>query len=125
MRSYSAMLTGALAFSVLLTVTACTGADYTTRGDATTDPPRSIPGDTTDRDQNRERGGSMQVEGTITDEGVECTALRSSDGQLYTLAGSSEALTPGDRVRVTGSVAEISFCQQGTTISVERIERLE
>lgn len=67
--------------------------------------------------------GAMRVEGTITDEGVECPAMRAEDGTLFTLAGAPEWASPGDRVVVTGSVAQTSFCMQGTTIAVQTLER--
>jgi hypothetical protein len=64
---------------------------------------------------------TVQISGVITDEGVECTALRGADGRLYTLASNSGGFQPGDRVRVIGRVAQASFCMQGTTIEVRRI----
>lgn len=67
--------------------------------------------------------GTIRVTGRLTDEGVECPALRGDDGQLYTLAGDTGAFRPGDRVTVAGRVAEMSTCMQGTTISVQEIER--
>ena len=63
----------------------------------------------------------VTVTGTLTDEGVECQALRGDDGHLYTLAGDLSGFSTGDRVRVKGRVAEVSICQQGTTIEVRRI----
>lgn len=69
-------------------------------------------------------GGDLRVEGRITDEGVECLAMRSQDGKLYTLAGRTEGLNPGDRVVVTGSIAQMSMCMQGTTISVATVRKL-
>lgn len=69
-----------------------------------------------------ERGGSgaksVCVKGTLTDEGVECQTLRGDDGKLYTLVGDLGGFGVGDDVYVAGTVAEISFCQQGTTINV-------
>lgn len=65
----------------------------------------------------------LRVEGRITDEGVECPALRSADNTLYTLAGAPDWVRPGLQVVVTGTVAEMSFCQQGTTLSVKSVER--
>lgn len=62
-----------------------------------------------------------RVTGVITREGVECPALRTDRGELYTLAGEIEPFGPGDRVTVTGPVAEVSICQQGTTIEVRSI----
>ncbi len=64
---------------------------------------------------------SIAVRGTLTGEGIECQALRATDGKLYTLTGNLHGLTVGDKVRVVGSVAEVSTCQQGTTLVVEQI----
>lgn len=65
--------------------------------------------------------GGVRVTGVLTDEGVECQALRAASGTLYTLAGDTGAFRVGDRVEVRGAIAEISYCQQGTTINVEAI----
>lgn len=65
---------------------------------------------------------SVKVTGVLTDEGVECPALRGDDGQLYTLTPRDlQGFKVGDRVTVKGKVAEISFCNQGTTIEVRDI----
>ena len=61
------------------------------------------------------------VKGTLRDEGVECQALRSTEGELYTLVGNLSGFTNGDEVVVCGTIAEISFCMQGTTINVSWI----
>jgi len=66
--------------------------------------------------------GSVAVRGTLTGEGVECQALRGSDGKLYTLTGNLKGYNVGDKVHVVGSLAEVSTCQQGRTISVEQIK---
>lgn len=66
----------------------------------------------------------VTVTGRVTDEGVECTAIRGRDGRLYTLAGNAEHLRPGDRVEVVGRRAEASFCMQGITLEVRRLRRL-
>ena len=69
------------------------------------------------------KGGQMiNVRGTLTDEGVECQALRGDDGELYTLTGDLSGFEEGDRVKVRGTIAEISICQQGTTIEVQSIK---
>lgn len=62
-----------------------------------------------------------QVTGMLTDEGVECPALRADNGELYTLAGDTGSFTVGDRVTVRGTIAETSICMQGTTIRVTSI----
>jgi hypothetical protein len=73
--------------------------------------------------RGRDKGGKpIQVRGTLTGEGVECQALRSADGQLYTLTGDLGGFKTGDRVRVKGEIAQISTCQQGITIAVEKIQ---
>ncbi len=66
----------------------------------------------------------IRITGTVTREGVECTAVRGDDGRLYTLAGRTANLQPGDRVEVIGERAEVSTCMQGVTIAVERIRVL-
>ncbi len=68
--------------------------------------------------------GTVQVLGILTDEGVECQALRSDKGLLYTLAGDLGDAGPGDRVRVIGDPVEMSTCMQGTTLRVESLEVL-
>ena len=67
--------------------------------------------------------GSLTVRGRLTDEGVECPAMRGDDGKLYTLLGDLKGLRPGDKVCVRGRVAEISHCMQGTTLAIEQIGR--
>jgi LysM repeat protein len=64
---------------------------------------------------------AVDVTGTITREGVTCTALRGDDGRLYTITGQTAGFLPGDRVRITGDLAEMSFCQQGTTVNLRSI----
>ena len=50
-------------------------------------------------------------------------AMRGDNGRLYTLTGNAGGYPPGTHVRVTGTLAQQSFCQQGTTISVRTITR--
>jgi len=63
------------------------------------------------------------VTGKITGEGVECRALRSNNGILYTLVGNLRGLKEGDKVRVVGKVMKMSTCMQGTTLAVESIRK--
>jgi hypothetical protein len=78
--------------------------------------------DKNDNGNNGNAGQMINVRGTLTDEGVECQALRGDDGELYTLTGDLSGFEDGDRVKVRGTVAEISICQQGTTIEVQSIK---
>jgi hypothetical protein len=65
---------------------------------------------------------AISVTGTLSREGAECPALRGDDGKLYSLTPKAlGAFGPGDRVKVTGTVAEVSTCMQGTTIVVTEI----
>lgn len=66
---------------------------------------------------------SVTVTGKLTNEGAECQAMRGDDEKLYTLTGDLKGFRTGDRVKVTGSIAEVSTCMQGTTLIVEKIER--
>ncbi len=59
--------------------------------------------------------------GELTDEGVECQAFRSDAGELFTLVGDLAGYKNGDKVVVCGTIAEISFCMQGTTLVVSYI----
>lgn len=66
--------------------------------------------------------GLVRIEGRMTDEGVECPAMRTLlTNELYTLAGDTDGFAAGERVVVEGEIAEVSICQQGTTIAVEEI----
>ena len=59
--------------------------------------------------------------GQLTDEGVECQAFRADNGELFTLIGDLAGYENGDKVVVCGTIAEISFCMQGTTLVVSYI----
>ncbi len=65
--------------------------------------------------------GILQRTGAVTDEGVECLAMRDSDGFLYTLIGNVDGLDAGESVVIQGTYVEASTCMQGTTINVTRV----
>lgn len=69
----------------------------------------------------------ITVTGTINADGVECTAMTGDDGTLYTLVPRQALglVQPGTRITVTGTIAEISMCQQGTTIEVAKVAPAE
>ncbi len=71
--------------------------------------------------------GTVTVTGTLTDAGVQCQALQGDDGVLYTFRRSQAVrqFQTGDRIKVTGTVAQVSICQQGTTIDAPKIEKAE
>jgi hypothetical protein len=49
--------------------------------------------------------------------------MRGTDGRLYTLVGDLRGFKTGDHVVVEATVAEVSFCMQGTTLEVKSIRR--
>lgn len=63
----------------------------------------------------------VHIVGTVTDEGVECPAVRTDDGTLYTLTGNIPRLAPGDRVEIVGTPAELSYCMQGVTLEAQAV----
>ncbi|MDC0160638.1 hypothetical protein OAJ07_04220 [Gemmatimonadales bacterium] len=62
--------------------------------------------------------GTLERTGRITDEGVECLAMRDGDEFLYTLVGNTDGLSDGELVVVEARYVEMSACQQGTTLEV-------
>lgn len=71
------------------------------------------------------QGDKVFLRGTLTDEGVECPAMRATDGTLYTLIGelNSQGVKVGGTVYVVGRVVPFSFCMQGTTLEVDWISQ--
>lgn len=67
--------------------------------------------------------GTLLRRGRMTDEGERCPAMRGEDGELYTLAGQTAGLEPGEEVAVEGTLAESSVCGQGTTLQVVRVQQ--
>ena len=68
------------------------------------------------------------VIGVLTDEGVECRAMRQDrTRKLFTLVPRSKltGFKTGERVRVTGTIQQFSICQQGTTIAISTIVRVK
>jgi hypothetical protein len=65
--------------------------------------------------------GLLQRTGQMTDEGVECPAMRDTDGFLYTLIGDVGELDEGEAVVVEARYVETSMCMQGTTLEVVRV----
>lgn len=63
--------------------------------------------------------GEIALAGVLTDEGVNCPALRDDAGNLYSLLGDLEGYDDGDRVLVKGSgMADDRICGQGNTVQI-------
>jgi LysM repeat protein len=69
--------------------------------------------------------GRIEMSGTLTRQGAECPVMRGDDGRTYSLAGPLRGFRPGDRIFVEGRIAEMSYCQQGTTIEVRRVSETD
>lgn len=61
------------------------------------------------------------VVGTLTNEGIECPAMQTIRGDVYTLVGDLDGNEAGSLVCVCGAEADTSTCMQGTTLEVSRI----
>ncbi|MEQ8895568.1 MAG: DUF5818 domain-containing protein [Roseovarius sp.] len=81
--------------------------------------------DVTGRD--RDTGGGddrFTLEGRVS-QGVECATLTTPDGDVWSLTGEDRNFTEGEYVRVSGTRAEMSFCQQGIgTVEVARLNEV-
>jgi hypothetical protein len=71
---------------------------------------------------------TRRFEGELTREGVECQAMRGTDGLFYTLVDVPEEFAgpffeAGVKVWVVGEIVPASKCMQGTTIAVWEMGR--
>ena len=76
----------------------------------------------TNQNQSPVPGESIRVKGTLIGGGVECPSFRAEDGREYTLAGNLAGHKEGDKITVEGTITELSFCMQGTTITIGKIQ---
>ncbi|MDP3795121.1 MAG: hypothetical protein Q8R13_04325 [bacterium] len=70
---------------------------------------------------------TVRLTGAVVEGGVECLRFRADDNTYYTIAGNLSELggiAIGDRLEIEGKIAEISYCQQDTTIEVHTLGRL-
>lgn len=66
----------------------------------------------------------LSVTGVLIEGGAECQLFQADDGAQYTLLGDLQGFKNGDKVRLSGEEAEISFCMQGKTLSVKAISEV-
>lgn len=109
----------AIAFPSIFMAAACSGAD-SDRSALPEENGASSPA----ADARPGEGQAISVEGRI-EAGVECSIIRTPDGEVWAWNEPEADFGPGDYVRITGEVAQASICQQGEgTIMVERIDGL-
>lgn len=74
-----------------------------------------------DGEDGRDR---IALEGRVS-EGVECHTLKTPDGDIWSITSNGIPFTAGEYVEVTGTRADMSYCQQGVgTLSVTGIEEI-
>lgn len=63
------------------------------------------------------------ITGILSDEGIECKAMRADDGRLYTFTNLPNEIATGDRITIEGAKQRVSICQQGITIKLDAVKR--
>lgn len=63
----------------------------------------------------------IELTGTLIPGGVECQLFQADSGDKYTIVGDLNGIKNGDKVRLTGEVAQISHCMQEITIIIKTI----
>ncbi len=109
-----------LPIAAALVLTACAGSS----DESASPPPQS-----TDNPASGTRPvGEPQlvtVEGRV-EAGVECSTIRTPDGEVWAVNFGEREFGPGDYVRITGEVADASFCMQGQgTLIPQDVEAIE
>ena len=109
-------------FSVL---TACTGSNsLETKVPTAPQRPHAQPPDKKSGEKQL-LGPVLTLNTVMTNEGVECPAIRGDDGTLYTLPSMPRNFEQGDKLNILIALPIVpvaSFCQQGQTIDWLRIE---
>nr|WP_291179810.1 DUF5818 domain-containing protein [Erythrobacter sp.] len=74
-----------------------------------------------DANQYSSTANSVSVEGRV-EAGAECGTVRTPDGEVWAVNLGEADFKPGDYIRISGKVAEGSFCMQGKgTIIPDRV----
>jgi flagellar biosynthesis GTPase FlhF len=78
------------------------------------------------QNQNQyQQGGTIVVDGYLTNEGYRCQALRDDNGELYMLVGNTYGLGTGDHARVVGRVVDGDYCDwEGTAFEITDVKAL-
>lgn len=72
-----------------------------------------------------QQGGTIAVDGYLTNEGNRCQALRDDNGELYMLVGNTYGLGTGDHARVVGRVVDGDYCDwEGTAFEITDVKAL-
>ncbi len=111
-------------YALLLSVCALAGACSETSQPETSPPP----GTGSDLATGTRPAGQPQlatVEGRV-EEGVECDILRTPDGEEWAVNFGEADFGPGDYIRLTGEVADASFCMEGEgTLIPQTIDEID
>jgi hypothetical protein len=91
--------------------------------DSATPPPAKT--DSTSTGEKQAATTAITVVGRLTNEGIECRTLRQDkSNNLFTLTG-NVPYKNGTHVKVIGTITQVSFCQQGTTIALTSITKVK
>jgi hypothetical protein len=71
-----------------------------------------------------DRNGVLVRTGKFVRETPACPSLIGESDEVYYLSGDTSSLQPGDRVRITGRALTTGPCGKGTTIAVQKLERV-
>jgi hypothetical protein len=68
--------------------------------------------------------GMLARTGKVSLQSTSCPILTGEADEIYYLTGITSGLQMGDRIRVVGRPVESTACGKGTTIEVQKAERL-
>jgi hypothetical protein len=71
-----------------------------------------------------DRNGLLARTGRVSLQGTSCHVLTGDADEIYYLTGITSGLQMGDRIKVVGRPVESTTCGKGTTIEVQKAERV-
>ena len=63
----------------------------------------------------------LAIFGLVSNQDVECRAIRTDNGSLFTIASLPNEIAVGDRLSVEGNLQTDNICQQDTTLIPTKI----
>lgn len=71
-----------------------------------------------------DQNGTLVRSGRVSLQATGCPVLTGDAEEIYYLAGVDSGLQAGDRIKVVGHPVDSSTCGKGTTIEVQKVERV-
>lgn len=91
------------------------------RGKASADPQ----GNSGRTKKSTKKNEGIHLQGVLVEGGAECQRFRADDNRYYTLLGDLHGFHTGDRVEISGNIAEVSHCMQDTTLTIKSIRKVQ